>query len=168
MVTSATKKYSKSLKRWKSSLCYFFFKHCYDLFPHFSIKIVLVNRMSQFLKYPLVNIQKTLKNHRFWWTDQLFWWPCSIAVLVITGGQNPAKRYAKLSFGIGKSTGNDPRSIAINHIHQCLHTSIGSAWKWLKILSAFEELSRKNYPPLIKRDNWKSFPNGSIGKITYK
>ena len=31
--------------------------------------------------YPLVNIQKTMENHRFKWVNQLFLWLFSIAIL---------------------------------------------------------------------------------------
>jgi hypothetical protein len=30
---------------------------------------------------PLVNVQKTVENHHFLWVNQLFLWPCSIAIL---------------------------------------------------------------------------------------
>ena len=32
--------------------------------------------------YHLVNIQKTMENHNFWWVNQLFLWPFSIAMFV--------------------------------------------------------------------------------------
>ena len=34
-----------------------------------------------YLFCPLVNVQKTVENHHFLWVNQLFLWPCSIAIL---------------------------------------------------------------------------------------
>ena len=38
---------------------------------------IILNRTSSM--YPLVNVYITMENHHFWWDNQLFLWPFSIA-----------------------------------------------------------------------------------------
>ena len=47
--------------------------------------------------YPLVNIQKTMGNHHFWWVNKLFLWPFSIAMLNYQEGSY----YSWISFFLG-------------------------------------------------------------------
>jgi len=42
--------------------------------------------LSHIIRYPLVNIQKTMENHHFQWVNPLFLWPFSIAASAITRG----------------------------------------------------------------------------------
>ena len=44
------------------------------------INFILPNRISTLpLFYPLVNCYITMEHHHFWWVNQVFLWPCSIA-----------------------------------------------------------------------------------------
>ena len=49
---------------------------------HGAISVQIQLYSSYSYSYPLVNIQKAMDNHHFQWENQLFLWPCSIAMLV--------------------------------------------------------------------------------------
>ena len=87
--------------------------------------------------YPLVSIQKTLEDQLYQWASQLFLWPCSIAMLVITKRvhHNFAKGWKILCQAIVKIVGLESQFFPKKYHYGLWHSLFFTGpWSYLPIL----------------------------------